>query len=74
MDHGPATRMRMRDAAREVPLDHGVVALRHSEPGPRAATAAVPGITEGDGARRYIPALEELEATQAARAGGLEGR
>jgi RNA polymerase sigma-70 factor, ECF subfamily len=40
------------------PLDREVVALRHFEQFSRAETAAVLGITEEAGAKRYICALK----------------
>ena len=55
------------------PLDREVVALRHFEQLNRAETAAVLGITEEAGAKRYIQALKKLKSILAAMPGGLEG-
>jgi RNA polymerase sigma-70 factor, ECF subfamily len=55
------------------PLDREVVALRHFEQLSRAETAAVLGITEEAGAKRYIRALKKLKTVLAAMPGGLEG-
>ncbi len=55
------------------PLDREVVALRHFEQLNRAETAAVLGITEEAGAKRYIRALKKLKSILAAMPGGLEG-
>ena len=55
------------------PLDREVVALRHFEHLNRAETAAVLGITEEAGAKRYIRALKKLKTILAAMPGGLEG-
>jgi RNA polymerase sigma-70 factor (ECF subfamily) len=55
------------------PLDREVVALRHFEQLTRAETAAVLGITEEAGAKRYIRALKKLKSILAAMPGGLEG-
>ncbi len=54
------------------PLDREVVALRHFEQLTRAETAAVLGITEEAGAKRYIRALKKLKSILAAMPGGLE--
>jgi RNA polymerase sigma-70 factor (ECF subfamily) len=55
------------------PLDREVVALRHFEQLSRAETAAVLGITEEAGAKRYIRALKKLKSILAAMPGGLQG-
>jgi len=55
------------------PLDREVVALRHFEQLTRAETAAVLGITEEAGAKRYIRALKKLKSILAAMPGGLSG-
>jgi RNA polymerase sigma-70 factor (ECF subfamily) len=55
------------------PLDREVVALRHFEQLSRAETAAVLGITEEAGAKRYIRALKKLKTILAAMPGGQEG-
>jgi RNA polymerase sigma-70 factor, ECF subfamily len=55
------------------PLDREVVALRRFEQLNRAETAAVLGITEEAGAKRYIRALKKLKSILAAMPGGLEG-
>jgi RNA polymerase sigma-70 factor, ECF subfamily len=55
------------------PLDREVVALRHFEQLTRAETAAVLGISEEAGAKRYIRALKKLKSILAAMPGGLEG-
>ena len=55
------------------PLDREIVALRHFEQLSRAETAAVLGITEEAGAKRYIRALKKLKTILAAMPGGLEG-
>jgi RNA polymerase sigma-70 factor (ECF subfamily) len=55
------------------PLDREVVALRHFEQLSRAETAAVLGITEEAGAKRYIRAFKKLKSILAAMPGGLEG-
>jgi RNA polymerase sigma-70 factor, ECF subfamily len=55
------------------PLDREVVALRQFEQLSRAETAAVLGITEQAGTKRYIRALKKLSAILAAMPGGLEG-
>ena len=55
------------------PLDREVVALRHFEQLNRTETAAVLGITEEAGAKRYIRALKKLKTILAAMPGGLEG-
>jgi len=55
------------------PLDREVVALRHFEQLTRAETAAVLGIAEAAGAKRYIRALKKLKSILAAMPGGLEG-
>ncbi len=44
------------------PIDREVVALRHFEQLTRAETAAVLGITEEAGAKRYIRALKKLKS------------
>ena len=49
------------------------MALRHFEQLTRAETAAVLGITEEAGAKRYIRALKKLKTVLAAMPGGLEG-
>jgi RNA polymerase sigma-70 factor (ECF subfamily) len=56
------------------PLDREIVALRHFEQLSRAETAAVLGITEEAGAKRYIRALKKLKTIMAAMPGGEEGR
>ncbi len=55
------------------PLDREVVALRHFEQLSRSETAAVLGITEEAGAKRYIRAMKKLNAILAAMSGGLSG-
>jgi RNA polymerase sigma-70 factor (ECF subfamily) len=55
------------------PLDREVVALRHFEQLSRAETAAVIGVTEEAGAKRYIRAMKKLNAILAAMSGGLSG-
>src|SRR5208282_4367299 len=54
-------------------IDREVVALRHFEQLNRAETAAVLGVTEEAGAKRYIRALKKLKTILAAMPGGLEG-
>ncbi len=55
------------------PLDREIVALRHFEQLSRTETAALLGITEEAGAKRYIRALKKLKTILAAMPGGLEG-
>jgi len=66
--------LRVQEAVNSLePLDREVVALRHFEQLTRAETAAVLGITEEAGAKRYIRALKKLRSILAALPVGLEG-
>jgi RNA polymerase sigma-70 factor (ECF subfamily) len=55
------------------PIDREIVALRHFEQLSRAETAAVLGITEEAGAKRYIRALKKLKKTLSAVSGEQDG-
>jgi RNA polymerase sigma-70 factor (ECF subfamily) len=54
-------------------VDREVLALRHFEQLGRAETAAVLGISEEAGAKRYLRALKRLKDAMATLPGGLEG-
>jgi RNA polymerase sigma-70 factor (ECF subfamily) len=65
---------RVREAVDSLdPVDREVVALRHFEQLSRAETAAVLGITEEAGAKRYFRAMKKLKTILAAMREGQEG-
>ncbi len=66
--------LRVQEALNSLdPVDREIVALRNIENLTRGETAAVLGITEEAGAKRYLRALKKLKTIMAAMPGGLEG-
>jgi RNA polymerase sigma-70 factor (ECF subfamily) len=66
--------LRIQEALNSLdPIDREVLALRHFEQLGRSETAAVLGITQEAGAKRYFRALKRLKDVLATLPGGWEG-